>query len=70
MEVEMECVCGEILKAEAAEKGQPSQLEKQFREHLARKDHQISPAQWKVASDRIEAAREAKKKTALGAEKG
>lgn len=68
-EVSLECVCGEVLKAGAVKPGEPSELERKFREHLAREDHQDSPAQWAEAYKRIEAGREkAKSKSARGAQ--
>lgn len=58
---EMECVCGEILKGE---KGK-GELAKQYAEHQLRPDHQISPAQWTEAANRIARNKEnAAKRTA------
>jgi hypothetical protein len=63
------CTCGETLTAPKAGKNEPSELERKYRKHLARPDHQNSPAQWAEAYDRNEKARErAKAKSARGAE--
>jgi len=68
---EMECVCGEILRGEqisaeerAAGKKELGNLWRQFREHMARPDHQPRAEQWLEAGKRIEVARERAKKSA------
>lgn len=62
--VEMECVCGEVLRAEQSAKGKKElgNLAKQYQEHMMRPDHQISPAQWTEAQHRIELGKERVKK--------
>jgi len=60
---EMECVCGEILRAEQSDKGEKELggLMKLFREHMAREDHKPKAEQWVEAYQRIEAGRERSK---------
>lgn len=45
---EMECLCGEVLR------GEKGKIAKQYLEHMARADHQASPAQWTEAYERIQ----------------
>lgn len=60
--VEVECVCGEVLRAPKGIKGGRSELAELYQSHMIRDDHRSSPAQWKEAYDRIEKARERAKK--------
>jgi hypothetical protein len=62
--MEMECICGEVLRGEQSEKGQKElgNLAKQYQEHMNRPDHKSSPAQWATAYERIVAGKERAKK--------
>lgn len=52
----VECQCGELISGETGE-----EVYRKYHEHLAREDHQPSPAQWHEAYDRIQEAKEAVK---------
>lgn len=61
---EMECICGEVLRAEQSDEGEKElgNLAKLYAEHMSRPDHKANPAQWLEAYKKIEGWKEKAKR--------